>query len=120
MLTEPGCPLCLKNHLLKVDILAETAGGFVIQAHGSKGNFLVVPKDHFEDPGDLPDTWWTDFKQLFAKVPIDRSNYNLALNIGPYAGQTIKHLHFWVIPREPGLPTSGMGLAALVARPNVA
>ncbi len=105
--------------MFKGDILAETVGGFAIQAHGGKGNFLVVPKDHFENPDDLPDSWWADFKQLFAKIPIDKANYNISLNIGAYAGQTITHLHFWVIPRVPGLPTSGMGLAALVARTNV-
>jgi diadenosine tetraphosphate (Ap4A) HIT family hydrolase len=48
-------------------------------------------------------------------VPASKDHYNLSLNVGEHAGQTVKHLHFWVIPRQPGLPTSGMGLATLVA-----
>lgn len=110
----PNCPFCLENNLLKSEILHETDGGFLIPALGDGGNYLIIPKAHAEDPGKLPDDWWADFKELFAKVPVDKANYNLSLNIGQQAGQTLKHLHFWVIPRQAGLPTSGKGLATLI------
>jgi diadenosine tetraphosphate (Ap4A) HIT family hydrolase len=118
MSAVPNCPFCLENRLLKSDILHETDDGFLILALGNQGNYLIIPKMHVEDPGDLPDNWWADFKQLLAKVPIDRAHYNLSLNVGQHAGQTLKHLHFWVIPRRAGLPTSGKGLATLVADQN--
>lgn len=109
-----NCPFCLENGLLKTDVLSQTSGGFLIPAHGSEGNFLIIPKIHAESPQDLPNNWWTDFKQLLAAVPIAQNHYNLSLNVGKHAGQTVKHLHFWVIPRAPGRPTSGKGLAALI------
>jgi len=99
----------------KTEVLHETAGGFLVPALGDGGNYLIVPEVHAEEPGELPDAWWTDFKELFAKVPIDKAHYNLSLNVGEHAGQTVKHLHFWVIPRQAGLPTSGKGLATLIA-----
>ena len=112
------CPFCLDNHLLKSNILFETTGGFLIEALGSEGNYLVVPKTHAENPQDLPDDWWAHFKQLFNKVPVAKDHYNISLNVGQHAGQTVKHLHFWIIPRQPGLPSSGKGLAALVSSAN--
>lgn len=110
----PSCPFCLENNILPNDILHETDGGFLIQALGDGGNYLIIPKTHTEDPAKLPDGWWADFKKLLLQVPIDKENYNLSLNVGEQAGQTLKHLHFWVIPRKAGLPTSGKGLAALI------
>jgi Diadenosine tetraphosphate (Ap4A) hydrolase and other HIT family hydrolases len=109
----------LENNLLKTPILHKSNGGFLVPALGSEGNYLIVPKVHAEDPGELPDDWWADFKALFAKVPIEKAHYNLSLNVGEHAGQTVKHLHFWVIPRKPGLPTSGKGLAALIQSSSI-
>ena len=108
------CPFCLTNNLLKGEILAETPGGFLINAIGSKRNFLIIPKTHIEAPNELSDTWWYDFKHLLTKVNVSGSHYNLSLNVGRHAGQTIKHLHFWVIPRSAYRLSSNKGLASLI------
>ena len=114
----PDCPFCLENKLLKTEILVETDDGFLIPAYGSPGNYLIIPKQHAEAPGDLPDSWWQDVKELFAHIPETGDHYNMSLNVGEHAGQTVKHLHFWVIPRQAGLPSSGHGLATLLDTAN--
>ena|SRR6185503_2982386 len=109
-----NCPLCRSNDLLKVEVLAETEGGYLVEAYKSQGNFLIIPAEHTERLTDLPDTWWATFKQLLAKVPVPLQDYNISLNHGKNAGQTLPHLHFWIIPRTGDTPASGRGLASLI------
>src|SRR5262245_15963860 len=102
LMDTENCPFCRASNLLKEPVIVESAGAFLIKAHGSEGNFLIIPNAHAESPSELPDNWWQDFKELLAKVPNLEGDYNLALNVGRQAGQTVKHLHFWVIPRPAG------------------
>ncbi len=78
------------------------------------GNYLIIPDAHVESPLDLNDTWWADVKALLPKLPLPLTDYNLSFNIGTQAGQTIKHLHLWVIPRKPDEQASGKGLITLI------
>lgn len=110
-----GCPFCLTNGLLKGEILAESAGGFMIAAVSSPGSYLVVPKVHVEDPAKLPVNWWSEMRELLPQTPELGEHYNLSLNVGKLAGQSVKHLHFWVVKREGGRGSSGKGLARLIA-----
>lgn len=112
------CPLCPQNNLLKEPILAETSNAYLMPAHGSPGIFLITPKQHVELPGELPPNWWSNMAELLAKVPKLGEHYNISLNFGKDSGQTIKHLHFWVIPRAAGQPASGKGLAGLISEVN--
>ena len=82
------------------------------------GNYLIIPSYHAESISDLSDNWWKSVKQLIQKVPDLPEDYNVSFNIGKEAGQTIKHLHLWVIPRSAGEPASGTGLAGLVEAVN--
>lgn len=88
-----------------------------MEAYNSTGNFLIVPADHIENPTELPDDWWQNVKELINKVP-KLDHYNISLNYGQNAGQTVRHLHFWIIPRVGGKPTSGRGLANLLHSAN--
>lgn len=116
--TPADCPFCRSNILLRGEVLAETKQGFLIEANFGKGQYLIIPNAHIEALQDLPDNWWADFKQLLAKIPDLKSDYNLSLNYGKNAGQTVKHLHFWIVPRPGGQPASGKGLAGLIADAN--
>ena len=116
--TPPDCPFCRANGLLHDNPLAETPGGFLLEAKGAPGNYLIIPSHHVEALIDLPDDWWKEFKALLAKVPITLEDYNLSLNMGKAAGQTVKHLHFWIIPRPEGEPASGKGLKVLITEVN--
>lgn len=112
------CPFCRENGLLKGDILAENAGGFLIANQYDPGTFLIIPSAHAEEIAELPDDWWRSFKELFAKIPDVPHDFNVALNHGKLAGQSVKHLHFWIVPRAAGQPSSGKGLVRLIDDAN--
>jgi diadenosine tetraphosphate (Ap4A) HIT family hydrolase len=111
---EPNCPFCRSNGILKGDVIASSPGAFMIGASSNPDNYLIVPEVHAETVQDLPDNWWQDVKALIPQVPGLTPGYNLSLNIGKVAGQTVRHLHFWVIPRVEDTPASGSGLASLI------
>jgi diadenosine tetraphosphate (Ap4A) HIT family hydrolase len=112
---EPQCPLCRTNGLLKSEVLADSPGAYLVENLNWPGDYLIIPSEHIESPLELPDTWWRDMRDLIAKIPHPPEYYyNITLNVGKPAGQTIKHLHFWIIPREAGRPSSGKGLATFI------
>lgn len=74
----------------------------------NKGHFLIVPKRHVKD-------WWetTDEERLAlfnlideAKKIVDQrfnpDGYNIGMNLGEKAGQSVMHLHVHLIPRYDG------------------
>lgn len=115
------CPFCTENG--QVDIIAETAQLYLVKAHGTEDDYLVIPKKHLTHYLDLPDNWWREFKLLLLDEAIpwfgrDVAN-NLSINQGRKAGQRVPHIHWWIIFREDG-PEDGLGLSALVAQANEA
>ncbi len=81
--------------------------------------YLIVPARRITDMRMLPDTWQVAVSYLMNDVPWfvpDESAYILSLNVGKAAGQTLPHLHFWVIPRteNEAVPSYGLGAATLI------
>lgn len=72
------------------------------------GHTLLFPKRHVESLFELTAREWSDFRRLLTatKTAVDTrfrpQGYNLGVNCGPVAGQTIPHLHIHVIPRYEG------------------
>jgi diadenosine tetraphosphate (Ap4A) HIT family hydrolase len=114
------CLFCLDNGLLVGEVIATSAGAYLIEASSSTGNYLIIPRAHIESLLELPDAWWHEVKALLPQVPDLAESYNLSINIGKAAGQSMQHLHFWVVPRAEGQPASGKGLAKLVDEFNQA
>ncbi|HEY4161317.1 MAG TPA: HIT domain-containing protein [Candidatus Saccharimonadales bacterium] len=112
--TAAECPFCRSNSLLKGPVLAESRGAYLLENIQFPGNYLIIPNSHVESPVDLADTWWQDVKELLQHISPYPTDYNLAFNIGQMAGQTVKHLHLWAIPRAAGEPASGKGLLTLI------
>lgn len=98
--------------------MAQASHAYLIPAKSSPGNYLIIPKDHAEDPVDLPGEWWQSVRELLPQVPGLGMHYNLSFNVGKLAGQSVKHLHLWVIPSAAGRPASGKGFARLLAEAN--
>jgi diadenosine tetraphosphate (Ap4A) HIT family hydrolase len=112
------CPFCRENNLLDAGVVAETPQAYLIPAKGSEGCFLIVPTVHAEQITELPSTWWQEIRALLPRALQGASDYNVSLNVGVAAGQTLKHLHFWVIPRAADGPAHGKGLARLISESN--
>ena len=74
----------------------------------SPGHTLVIPKRHVASFFELTPEEVTDCMQLInaEKKNIDEQfnpdGYNIGVNIGPAAGQSIFHVHIHIIPRYKG------------------
>jgi diadenosine tetraphosphate (Ap4A) HIT family hydrolase len=72
------------------------------------GHFLVIPFRHVGDYFDLTPAERAAILELIAtwrlavEEQYDPDGYNIGVNIGEAAGQTIPHVHFHVIPRYTG------------------
>ena len=101
------CPFC---QLPPERIVEESAltrvifDGFPI----SVGHTLVIPNRHVGSFFDLLDTEREDLLSMLdlAKARLDAKyapdGYNIGINDGPSAGQTVPHVHVHLIPRYAG------------------
>lgn len=119
MPTNPNCPLCPDNG--KVDIIEETKNGYLVEARDQPvpGCFLIIPREHITHISKLPPMWQVDLTDLLDSVPwyTREADFNISLNQGKKAGQTLGHIHFWVFPRgdeQEGSVSYGKGAATLL------
>ena len=74
----------------------------------SKGHLLIVPKRHVETYFDATRDEINACLDLMesAKTMLDKQfapdGYNIGINVGAVAGQTVMHLHIHLIPRYTG------------------
>jgi diadenosine tetraphosphate (Ap4A) HIT family hydrolase len=74
----------------------------------SKGHTLVIPKRHIGSFFDCTDNERTallsalDAAKKELDVTLSPHGYNIGINDGPAAGQTVGHLHIHLIPRYTG------------------
>jgi histidine triad (HIT) family protein len=86
----------------------ETTLAFLDANPLAPGHTLVVPKDHYETIGDMPEDVARDvFASLRELVPriesaVDADASTVGFNNGEAAGQEVPHVHGHVIPRFEG------------------
>ena len=74
----------------------------------SEGHLLVIPRRHVEVISDMSEEEGHElFLAIRAGLQSVQETYNpegvnIGVNIGRAAGQTIRHLHFHIIPRRSG------------------
>lgn len=86
------------------------AHGFVVEDAFpvSPGHSLVIANRHVENFFELTEEELACLMKLLdaARRRLDESlkpaGYNIGVNIGPAAGQTVMHVHIHLIPRYPG------------------
>ena len=101
------CPFCT---LPAARVIAVKAHGQVIRDGYpvSPGHTLIVSRRHVGSFFELSTTERIDLLELTdeAKLDLDREfkpdGYNIGINVGPAAGQTVPHLHIHLIPRYRG------------------
>ena len=102
------CPFC--ESLSRQRILAEKGTFFAKYSKYpvSDGHTLLIPKRHVATLFDLDEQERADLFTLLLEVRevLDREHnpdgYNIGVNTGRAAGQTVMHLHVHVIPRYVG------------------
>ncbi len=112
MSADPGidaaCPLCtsieVRPNLASNASVVAFADGYPV----SPGHALIVPRRHVASLFDLT---IEEAAALWSLVPAVKSaiehahapaGYNIGVNIGAAAGQTVEHVHVHVIPRYDG------------------
>lgn len=75
----------------------------------SLGHFLIVPKKHVTDYFELLDDELRDCNRALREIRAyllredsSISGFNVGVNCGTAAGQTVKHVHIHLIPRRHG------------------
>ena len=101
---------CIFCNIDKERIILENEYAFAIFDNFpvSKGHMLIIPKKHiknyFEADEDTKGQLWEllDECKVFADKHFNPQGYNIGINCGKAAGQTVMHLHIHLIPRYKG------------------
>lgn len=106
-----------KDYILENDLAIARFDDFPV----NKGHLEIIPKRHIKD-------WWNTTQEeknaIFnlldeAKELIDQKYkpdaYNIGMNLGEQAGQSIMHLHIHLIPRYKGdVPNPRSGVRGII------
>ncbi len=104
---EPNCVFCT---LPRERIRGENLNAIYIRDSYpvSPGHTLIIPRRHIASVFETTAGEWLEFLVLMdlAKHELDEEfhpdGYNVGINDGPAAGQTVPHLHLHLIPRFNG------------------
>jgi diadenosine tetraphosphate (Ap4A) HIT family hydrolase len=104
---SPPCPFCF----LPAERLVQASEFALVMRDGfpiSPGHTLIIPKRHVASFFEITDAERIDLMSLLAAArdDLDRqfrpAGYNIGINDGAAAGQTVPHLHIHLIPRYEG------------------
>lgn len=107
--SDPGCPFCAKGHHGRILAEHESAVAIADRHPVTPGHMLILPRRHVPDVFGLTADEWSDALHLIRTMR-DRSlaadetitGFNIGVNCGASAGQTIRHAHIHLIPRRDG------------------
>lgn len=103
------CPFCTKE--IDAKIIAECGSVFAVEdAYPvAKGHVLVLPRRHTPDFFSMTSEEWKDAEDLLRELreralseDATITGFNVGMNCGISAGQTILHAHIHLIPRRDG------------------
>ena len=102
-----SCIFCeyyiMKNYILENELAFAIYDKYPV----SKGHVLVIPKRHYASYFDATPEELTAINELIIQIKeildeLKPDGYNIGINVGEAAGQTVFHLHIHVIPRYTG------------------
>jgi len=104
---SPPCPFCslpAERFVLQSEHAVVIRDGFPV----SPGHTLIIPRRHVASFFDVTDAERADLMSLLtaARDDLERqlhpAGFNIGINDGAAAGQTVPHLHMHLIPRYDG------------------
>jgi diadenosine tetraphosphate (Ap4A) HIT family hydrolase len=105
---EEECPFCNIGEHVEVLFKADTAMAILDSFPISPGHALVIPKRHVADYFELTAEEQNELWQLVNRCKMilqDRfhpDGFNIGINVGEMAGQSVFHVHIHLIPRYKG------------------
>lgn len=115
---NPSCRFCRPDIESRVVAEFQTVWAFKDRYPVTRGHLLVAPKRHTPDWFSMTANERRDADCLIRRLKdeIEKSDgavggFNIGINCGKCAGQTIFHAHIHLIPRRPGdteNPTGGV------------
>lgn len=110
----PECPFC--DEAINEAVFAESTHCRAVYNRSPilSGHSMVIPKAHYSSVLELPEEIYSDMMRFMRRVSngllkaVEASGINWTLQEGEDAGQTVDHMHFHLIPRQPkDLPEPG-------------
>lgn len=106
--SELSCPFC--NPKSNVELILESAQAYSIldKFPVNTGHTLIIPKRHVSDYFELSFKEQSSCIFMLNKVKdliqkrFNPDGFNIGLNVGEVAGQTVNHVHIHLIPRFKG------------------
>ena len=99
---DKNCPFCDEaNYEREGDLAFTKTDSYPV----SKGHTLVIPKRHISSYFECTDAERLELWSLVEEVKallertFEPDGFNIGINIGAAAGQTVPHMHIHVIPR---------------------
>lgn len=102
------CPFCKLASDVEIIYEDELALAFFDKFPVSEGHALIIPKRHVENYFDLTSNEISCMQTVLFKVKeivenrFHPNGFNIGINIGESAGQSIFHVHMHLIPRYVG------------------
>lgn len=106
--SNKNCPFCFIESDRQIIAESTNSIAFYDKFPVNKGHALIVPKRHVGDYFELTlEEQYECIKLLnrvkeIIKEAHNPDGFNMGINIGKYAGQTIDHVHIHLIPRYKG------------------
>lgn len=103
------CPFCDEQTIKDQEIKSLESEHWMVLACKypyMNGNLMIIPKRCVDCTSKLNKSEWAEFPdvlvrtQQILKKAFGADSFNLAMNIGPNAGGTVKHLHLMIVPRS--------------------
>ena len=102
------CPFCNPDSDREIIVESATAYAIYDKFPVNKGHALIIPKRHFADYFDLTFKeqaacifMLNKVKEIVSKK-FQPNGFNIGINVGEKAGQTVHHVHIHLIPRYNG------------------
>lgn len=105
---NPDCPFCDPDSDRELIVESATAYAIYDKFPVSDGHSLIIPKRHIENYFDLTFKEQAACMFMLNKVreivsaKFNPDGFNIGINVGEKAGQTIHHVHIHLIPRYNG------------------
>ena len=108
---DPECIFCkIVNKEIPTNLIYEDDNfiGILDANPKAEGHTLVIPKKHFRNLLDTPNSLAGEYFEAIKKVSLNLINegkaegFNIIFNTEPVAGQAVFHVHVHIIPRKEG------------------